>query len=95
LIEVAMMFSAIIPLATFFSPAFSHEAGGADSNHLNANFDERNLANYAGPSISGPQEGDLISMVPQEYIDMYKGKFDEGWDVVRKYSLQKMQAEHS
>ncbi len=27
--------------------------------------------------------------VPQEWIDKYKGKFDEGWDKVREYTLER------
>lgn len=51
-IEVAMMLSAIILVATFFSPAFSQEAGGTDSNQLNQNSDEPNLANDANDLLT-------------------------------------------
>ena len=35
--------------------------------------------------------------VPKEYIDRYKGKFDQGWDAVRAetYARQKQDGHHS
>ena len=31
--------------------------------------------------------------VPQEYIDMYDGKYDQGWDVIRQQRFEKQKAE--
>ena len=31
--------------------------------------------------------------VPQEYIDMYDGKYDQGWDVIRQQRFEKQKAD--
>ena len=41
---------------------------------------------YASPGTHAP------SQVPKEWLDKYKGKFDEGWDKAREQTLARQKA---